>query len=301
MVNNLSALVIMLFYGVLSGSSAILLKKGILNIGGTEVTNFWKEIIPTFISLIKEKIWLIGAIFSLTGFLIYFIALNFFELSIVKPLVNTNLLFTFLLSAFYLKERMQISEWVGLVILIVGLLLFGLSPVSTIEEEPNLIFLLILLPISILFVLLMITFIFGSRRSETPEFVFPIFAGSFYGIGTIFTKGIVYSISTFNDNQSDGLLILIFCLVMYLANYFFAIVSQMLSFEHGRLSIVSPITNSLSIITSFIGASLIFNEQILVLIDGNITFISFFKIFGLILLLLSLFLLRREIISQKTS
>ena len=92
----------MLIYGVTSGGSAIILKKGIFRAGGIKL-DFFKDVLPTAWNLLTTPMWFLGGIAALTGFLIYTIALNTYDVSIVKPLINTNLLFTFVFAAIYFK------------------------------------------------------------------------------------------------------------------------------------------------------------------------------------------------------
>jgi protein-S-isoprenylcysteine O-methyltransferase Ste14 len=82
---------------------------------------------------------------------------------------------------------------------------------------------------------------------------------------------------------------------MFLVTYAFAIIAQQFAFERGRLSIVSPIANSLSVSFSFIGAYFVFYEDLIVPIDGVFVFQSFFKVIGVICILIALLILRREI------
>ncbi|MHA1543390.1 MAG: hypothetical protein ACTSQH_10485 [Candidatus Hodarchaeales archaeon] len=90
-------------------------------------------------------------------------------------------------------------------------------------------------------------------------------------------------------------LLIIYSLVMLMVTYGFAIVSQQLAFEKGRLSIVFPITNAVSVTISIIGAYFIFYEELIPSFSGSLTLQSFFKLFGLICIILALILLRREV------
>ena len=90
----------------------------------------------------------------------------------------------------------------------------------------------------------------------------------------------------------DDLLIL-YSLVMLIVTYGFATVSQQLAFEKGRLSIVSPITNAVSVTISFIGAYFVFYEELIPSFSGSLTLKSFFKLIGLICIIIALILLRR--------
>jgi len=118
----------MLIYGIVSGGSAIILKKGIFKAGGIKLDNFFQDILPTVYNLLTTPMWFLGGVVASIGFFIYTIALNTYDVSIVKPLINTNLLFTFIFAAIIFKERLSFVEWFGVGVLILGLILFAFSP-----------------------------------------------------------------------------------------------------------------------------------------------------------------------------
>jgi len=82
---------------------------------------------------------------------------------------------------------------------------------------------------------------------------------------------------------------------MLIVTYGFATIAQQLAFERGRLSIVSPITNAISVTIAFIGAYFVFYEELITTFEGVLSFQSFFKPAGLVCIILALILLRREI------
>ncbi len=297
-------LLIMFLYGLVSGGSAILLKKGIFQAGGIKIQNFFKDIFPETWRLIKTPIWMWGGVTAISGFLIYTIALNNYDISIVKPLVNTNLLFTFIFAFFIFQERLKAIEWIGVVILIVGLLLIAFSPnviainpsSISIHDQVDVPLLFTIFPLTIILVIIMAFLMFVARVGEGyEEYVFPLFSGTFYGFGTFFTKSFLIAINHINTADFFPLIIFIYSLVMFLLTYGFAIIAQQLAFEKGRLSIVSPIANSLSVTVAFLGAYFLFFEDLIVPIEGEIVITSYFKVLGLVCIILALFLLRREI------
>ncbi|MFX0182497.1 MAG: EamA family transporter [Candidatus Hodarchaeota archaeon] len=292
---NVLVLGIMVFYGLLSGGSAIILKIGIFRAGGIKIDNFLRDIGPAAWRLIKTPIWMLGAIAAITGFFIYTIALNIYDVSVVKPLVNTNLLFTFIFAYIVFKEHLTRIEWFGVGILVTGLLLSAFSPEIESSNTMNIPLLFAFFPLILIMMVIMIFIMFISKKGHA-EFIFPIFAGSFYGMGTFFTKSVLISLNKLNYGNLFPMGMLIYSVLMFLLTYGFAIVAQQLAFERGRLSIVSPITNSLSVIVSFIGAYFVFYEDLIILIGGKLVFHSFFKIIGLICILIALIVLRREII-----
>ncbi|MHA1974261.1 MAG: EamA family transporter [Candidatus Hodarchaeales archaeon] len=287
----IAVIALMTLYGLIGGSSAVLTKKGILKIGGLEVEHSWEKFLKTFIQLLSNPLWLGGAILGVIGFGVYLVTLQEFELSIVKPLVNTNLLFTFVFASLFLKEKLTLKEWFGVSCLVMGMIFIGFftsESTGTIEVLP----LITLFPLTLLGIIILGFFIFVGKV-QNPEILYAISAGFFYGLGAIFTKAILISLTL-------DFPLLLFSGVMFILTYVIAIVSQQFAFDNGRVSIASPITNAISIIIPVVGAFLIFNEQLIFLIDGQFNVLySLGKIYGLISILLSIFLLRRAILGAE--
>jgi len=293
--DNIIVLAIMILYGLVSGCSAILLKIGIFRAGGTNIQNFFHDIGPTLWRFIKTPIWMIGGVAAIAGFLIYTVALNIYDVSVVKPLVNTNLLFTFLFAYLVFKEKLSRIEWFGIAILVLGLVFSAFSPNVGSTERMNIPLLIVFFPITLGMMFIMVSVMFISKKNRHAEFIFPIFSGSFYGMGTFFTKSLLISMKQLNTGDLMMIFMFFYSAFMFLLTYAFAITAQQFAFEQGRLSIVSPIANSLSVGLSFIGAYFVFFEDLIVPIEGVITLQSFSKIVGLICILIALLILRREI------
>lgn len=300
LLDNIIVLFIMIIYGLISGSSAIILKIGIIRAGGIKINKFIRDIGPAAWRLITTPIWLLGGITALIGFLIYTVALNAYDVSVVKPLVNINLLFTFIFAYIIFKETLTRVEWLGVCVLIPGILLVAFSPFVESSEAMNEPLLLGLFPLTIILMVIMVFIMFVSKAGQA-EFVFPIFAGTFYGMGTFFTKSFLITLGRINTGDPQTFWMFQYSVFMFLITYAFAITAQMLAFERGRLSIVSPITNALSVIVAFIGAFFIFYEDLITPIGGQLLFQSFFKIIGLICIIIALFILRREITPLQSS
>ncbi|MFW9904710.1 MAG: EamA family transporter [Candidatus Thorarchaeota archaeon] len=272
-----SIVLLMTLYGILGGISAVFSKKGIIQIGGLRVERSWKTFFQTFYKLFLTPIWFLGAVLGITGFFVYLIALQNFELSVVKPLVNTNLAFTFLFAYIFFKEQLKWTEWVGIVGIILGMIFLGFitrGSTGLIELVP----LIGLMFITIVGIIILGVFII-TEQVNNQEFFYSMSAGIFYGLGAIFSKAILIFLSPITNVNLLFLTVIIFSL-----SYIVAIVSQQFAFNNGRLSIVSPITNSISVLIPVIGAIIVFNE-----------FFYFEKLLGLICILLGIVLLRRTI------
>ena len=70
---------------------------------------------------IKRGIWLIGFVLMLVVFGLQATALRFGELSVVQPVLTTELLFLLLILAVYFRYRLGLREWLGAVTIVAGL------------------------------------------------------------------------------------------------------------------------------------------------------------------------------------
>jgi uncharacterized membrane protein len=285
----------MLIYGVISGGSTIILKTGIFRAGGINISNFFRDVLPEAWKLLTNPVWFLGGIAALTGFIIYSLALNIYDVSIVKPLVNTNLLFTFIFAAIIFKEKLSSLEWFGIGFLIIGLLLFAFSPNLESNEAMNVSLLIFFLPVTLALISLMILLLFVLKRGRSAEFILPIFAGSFFGLGTFFTKSLLLSLNSETQYILPNNLLTVYSFTMLIVTYGFATIAQQLAFEKGRLSIVSPISNAFSVSISFFGAYFVFAEELIVRVADQLILQSYFKIVGLLCIIIALFVLRREV------
>jgi drug/metabolite transporter (DMT)-like permease len=70
---------------------------------------------------IRRGVWLLGFALSLVQFAILATALRFGELSVVQPILTTELLFLLLILAAWFRYRLGVQEWLGSAIIVVGL------------------------------------------------------------------------------------------------------------------------------------------------------------------------------------
>ncbi len=70
---------------------------------------------------IRRGVWLLGFALSLVQFAILATALRFGELSVVQPILTTELLFLLLILAVWFRYRLGWQEWLGSGIIVVGL------------------------------------------------------------------------------------------------------------------------------------------------------------------------------------
>jgi drug/metabolite transporter (DMT)-like permease len=71
--------------------------------------------------VIRRKVWLLGFVLSLGQFAILATALRFGQLSVVQPVLTTELLFLLLILAAWFHYRLGWREWLGSATIVIGL------------------------------------------------------------------------------------------------------------------------------------------------------------------------------------
>jgi drug/metabolite transporter (DMT)-like permease len=90
--------------------------------------------VPFFSSLLRRPWWWGGVTAMVVGALIHVVALSFGSITLVQPIGVSALILALPLDAWLERRRIHRGEWVGAVVLVVGLAgLFGLA-----EHEPSL-------------------------------------------------------------------------------------------------------------------------------------------------------------------
>ena len=201
----------MIGYAIFNGIGSLCYKIGLnkINSESIDFLRFNKNNVKGFFQLLRTPIWVLGLIFLITDFFIYQLALSIFEISVVKPLVNLNLIFVFIFGIFVMKEKVKIREWIGILLII-----FGAVSISLFAEETTTIlnytgFWIFLAVIMILAVANIA--ILKIRGNKNTEFFVSISGGIMYGLGSVLNKGL-YAI-----NLVDGFFyILIVCEKVFL-------------------------------------------------------------------------------------
>jgi drug/metabolite transporter (DMT)-like permease len=152
-------------------------------------------------------IWSLGMALMLGGYVVYGYALSAraAPISLLQPLSASGLLVVALLAVTYLQERFDALEWVGVALLLGGVILLGFSA----ENQPHW---KVGVNDSRLFIFLVATGVLvvlavaAIRRRSSParvEFLFGVLAGLLLGTGYLHTKIVSLAI----QEQRQGLVI----------------------------------------------------------------------------------------------
>jgi len=85
------------------------------------------ELTLNVFEIIKNKNLILGIMFYGIGTVLFVPALKGGELSVLYPLVSTVYIFVTWWSVILLKEKMGIQKWVGLALIILGVVFIGLG------------------------------------------------------------------------------------------------------------------------------------------------------------------------------
>ncbi len=257
----------MVGYAFFNGVGSLFFKIGLNKIDNTKIsfTKWSKENFRAFLELLKNPIWILGFIFLLIDFIIYQFALKIYEVSVVKPLVNLNLFFVILFGLTIMKEKINLKEWIGTALIIIGAITITINSESS---DTNLNYINFWIFLSIMIILIVFNMIILTRfKNGNYEYFVSILSGILYGMGSIFNKGL------YSSNLQQGYFTIL--VILFVLSYFLAFIYGQAAYLKGRMSIVSVLVNILSILTPFIGGIIIFGESFQLLkISGLVLIIA---------------------------
>lgn len=255
-------------------------------LSGSKILKEWKQIL---ISIFKNWIWVAGAVLSFIGWGLHFQALGIGDISIVQPLMNTQVLIIVLIGVAILKEKLLGMEWLGILILLGGAIALSITGKETTEplmKVPQ----LVLLTISIIVLVVFIGIGISKYKEGKPyEVGLAVIAGLLFGINAIYMKasgiavyqkGVEFNLSSPEAWQT--ILSTFYFYVVPLAGLSGFFISQW-TFTHGRASIAVPIFTTISMVIPVIAGVFVFQENI-----------SLHRILGIIIITIgALFLYRK--------
>ena len=278
---NLEVLLIMMGYAVLNGFGSLLFKVHYERTDDDQTSLFKLDrgLPRTLWTLIKDWKWTLGEVLLILDFLVYQLALSRYEVSVVKPLVNLNLIFVITFGVVFMKEKITKREILAITFIIIGAVLITYYSVET-KTVLNLNMLFIFG--GIVFFSVLVSAIIMQRKSgrKNHEYFVSIFSGALYGLGAIFNKAM------YQGSLEPKLLYFLMFAALFGIAYFIAFVYGQFAYSEGRMSLVSTIVNITSILIPFIGGILIFGEKLLIPFDRKILFPqSFTKMMGLFIII----------------
>ena len=185
-------------------------------------------------AFVRSPIWLGGLAVSTAGWVLFLKAIANAPVSIVQPVLGFGLCLLALFSVVFLHERLRPLEWLGVALMVGGIVLLGISGVQERDRATAVSFLgLVLVSVAILAVLgVAVQIARGGRRIPLP-IVLGFASGMLIGLGALYTKALFLSLA-------EGALIVtwaIFLPLTLLANLGGLWITQA-GFQQGRALIV---------------------------------------------------------------
>ena len=214
-----------------------------------------QEILQTLSLVLKCRKWVLGTILTSTGWILFLIAISLAPLSVIAPLNNAGVLVLLIFAILYLKERLNLYEWIGLAAIIIGVILIPIfSHPST--SEP-----LIFNPSSI--VVLTILTIMGILLIAILQKRFvPTKSGAFLGFVSGITAGLGAVYTKVLSLVLEDVILLLLVFSLFLIFQLLSFLSLQTAFQQERATVVVPLFNSFSTLLPVIFGVLSFYESI---------------------------------------
>ncbi len=295
------AAILTLLSGILSGIGHSIQRYGLDKLPELSPRAFYQRHIRLLISLFTTPIWLLGAVLAVSGALMRWQAFSLGDISYLKPLTNINILIVIVVGILFLGELIRRFEWFGIAALLIGVFTLSVLAQERYIESYNVFWYIISTIVCL--TLVVIFALIGSQPNRTTrekELVFALSSGLLYGIATIYLKAmtieVIQILGFFSVLNPLSLLILITrpSFWLYLISSVVAYFLLQCAYSHRRVSVAFPVNNSLSTLVPIIIAVLVFDDSLLILINGLIIFpFSYLPIIGIIAIMIGIFFLRR--------
>ena len=232
--------------------AAALQQKGALNLPTISLADP-----KSFVRLVGEKVWLLGTLALLSGYLFQAGALDRGRLSIIQPLLVTTVVFALPLGYFLTKQHVGRREVIGAGVILLGLGVFTYfgDPAGGNENAPNDEWAATILVLTALSIVLLT---FGSRGGLSMKAaVYGTVAGIMFGLSAALTKPTLDYL-----HQSVGTMLSHWECYVLAAAGILGFVLQQVSLGTGRLA---PSVATVSVANPVVGiliGTLLFDERL---------------------------------------
>lgn len=225
------------------GASAVLCKYA-LQRNGVVVSPMSRR--KKILSVVTNKIWLVGVVLSVCANLIIIQVQSLADLSIVYPILNFAYIFTLILGYFFLDEILTKAQWLGVATTVAGtaILLFVENPAT--GHQTDIAHLMMIASVSIL---LIITLVLSARkdRRQIGEIYYAICAGVSFGNVEAFLKATtnmtVAEIGHFSVFSWESVLefLSIWPFFIFMAFGVIGFIFMQVAYSHGDVSVSVPL------------------------------------------------------------
>ena len=226
-----------------------------------------------------NKTWLLGFLLIQAQWVFLVMALDFAPISMITPLMSVGMVALVLFSYFYLKEPISKVEIIGIILIIAGIVVLGVTnPEEEVQHDFNfirnslgkaesIIFLTVIFVLSIVFVLISI-----ARKFKNADILFGLAAGITDALGAILIKALMGG-ADFRDREvlsaNVGRWEWWFILITMIIFNTVATIYLQVAYQRGKAVIVAPVFSVLAMIMPVFAGIIIFNDWA-IFIDQNL-------------------------------
>ena len=207
-------------------------------------------------AFLRSPTWLGGLAITIAGWAFFLKAIANAPVSIVQPVLGFGLAILAIFSVVFLHERLRLSEWAGVALMVAGITLLGISGSGEAHRGASVSLAALLLVSVVLLAALAGAIPLGrSRRAVPLPVVLGFAAGVLIGLAALYTKGLFLSL----DAGLPWLAWVVFLPLMTLGNLGGVWVQQA-GFQHGRALIVVAMNAVTNKIVTILGGMAILGE-----------------------------------------
>jgi drug/metabolite transporter (DMT)-like permease len=207
--------------------------------------------------LIRKPLWLAGVAVMIGGQVLGAMALRHADLSLVEPLLATNLIFALEGAAMLYRERIGVTEWLGAVLVSGGVavfLVFGEPHGGEVPGPGSPVWIAVLALVAMAAVLVYTALKAGL---QTKAMLLAAAAGTLYGLQDVLTRGLLLTFA-----RGPGALLATWQPYMLVVVALSGILLNQSAFDAAPLRISLPATTATEPVTGIILGIVIFGEHL---------------------------------------
>ena len=203
--------------------------------------------------------WMLGFVMTSLGWVLFVQATAMGDISLVQPLMSAGDLLLVILAVVFLKERLLLVEWGGVLMTVLGAVALAWNAEASYVTSFNSMHLQILLGCA---TIIGLTLLLTNRWALRPEVSLALVVGLCFGSGAVLTKAMTVAYSGPGQTiMTWAVLIDPLLLAVVLANVFGLILLQA-AFQRGRAAVIVPLQLAMANAITVLAGGIIFNEQI---------------------------------------
>ena len=260
----LLAVVASFFWGV----GTAMQKHGVAtNLPKVTLAGIMRQFGPFVWTLIKSPVWVIGLISLLGGMGCYSYSLAFGDITLVQPIVNVTMVVAALIGVFFLGEVVSVKEWIGIAIMLVGVVFIAAAAGEPTSVQPETGPMLLMSAIFTAFLIIALALDkYGPKLRA--EFTFAASTGFAFGLanvmGKILTQRVIDQVGVFSLANGDCWIALLtdFPVYVVMAGNIYGAIASQAAYANGRISLISPIITIIANTTPVLAAVAFFSEKV---------------------------------------